>query len=153
MPNTNRSKFIFSFDCPSNCTCTVVILILSSRLSVYMPSHLYFFRKTFPLLTKLLSTSFTGESFIFTELWNVLHDVPKRHSKILCCGHPFDRCESRIEVRRKMSTLNYFKRKETPTKCLERIDKNNETLSSLQLASTEKECVVTELKNVESKDD
>ena len=49
-----------------------------------------------------------------------------------------------------MTILNYFKRKETPSECLEKIDKNNETSSSLQLTSTEMECVVTELKSVES---
>ena len=49
-----------------------------------------------------------------------------------------------------MSILNYFKRKETPFGCLERIDKNNETSSSLQLESTEMECAI-ELESVESK--
>ena len=65
----------------------------------------------------------------------------------------FDHCESRTGVRRKISILNYFKRKETPSasECPERIHKNNETSSSLQLTSTEVECVVTELKGVESK--
>ena len=52
-----------------------------------------------------------------------------------------------------MLILNYFKRKETPSECLERIDKNNETSSSLQLTSTETEFVVTEPKSVESKGD
>ena len=57
----------------------------------------------------------------------------------------------RTGVRRKMSILNYFKRKETPSECLEKIDKNSETSSSLQLTSAEMECIVTELKSVESK--
>ena len=82
---------------------------------------------------------------------NVLHGVRKRHSKILCCDNMFDHCELRSGVRRKMLILNYFKRKETPSECLKRIDKNNETSLSLQPTSTEVECVVTELKNVESK--
>ena len=82
---------------------------------------------------------------------NVLHVVRKRHSKILCCDHMFDRCELRSGVRRKMLILNYFKRKETPSECLKSIDKNNETSLTLQPTSTEVECVVTELKNVESK--
>ena len=82
---------------------------------------------------------------------NVLHVVRKRHSKILCCDHMFDHCELRSGVRRKMLILNYFKRKETPSECLKSIDKNNETSLSLQPTSTEVECVVTELKNVESK--
>ena len=88
--------------------------------------------------------------FILTELLNVLHGFRKRQ-KILCCDHIFDHCESRTGVRRKMSILNYFKKKETPL-CLERIDKSNETSASLQLTSTElMECVVTELKSVKSK--
>ena len=62
--------------------------------------------------------------FIFTELSNVLLGVLKRHSKILCCDPLFGHGESRTGVRRKMSILNYFKRKETPSECLERIDKN-----------------------------
>ena len=88
--------------------------------------------------------------FILTELLNVLHGFRKRHSKILCCDM-FDDCELQRGVRRKMSILNYFKKKETPL-CLERIDKSNETSASLQLTSTElMECVVTELKSVKSK--
>ena len=63
----------------------------------------------------------------------------------------FDHCQSRALVRRKIPILNYFKRKETPSECLEMIDKNNETSSSLQLTSTKMECVVTELKGLESK--
>ena len=63
----------------------------------------------------------------------------------------FDHCESQAGMRRKISILNYFKRKETPSEYLEMIDKNNEIFSSLQLASTEMKCVVTELKSVESK--
>ena len=63
----------------------------------------------------------------------------------------FDHCQSRALVRRKISILSYFKRKETPSECLEMIDKNNETSSSLQLTSTKMECVVTELKGLESK--
>ena len=47
--------------------------------------------------------------------------------------------------------MNYFKRKETQSECPERKDKNNETSLSLQLLGTEVECVVTELKSVESK--
>ena len=89
--------------------------------------------------------------FIFTELSNVLHGFRKRHSKILCCDHMFDLCKSRTEVRRKMSILNYFKMEETPSECIDIIDKNNEISLSLQLTSTEVECVVTELKSVGSK--
>ena len=48
-----------------------------------------------------------------------------------------------------MSILNYFKMEETPSECIDIIDKNNEM--SLQLTSTEVECVVTELKSVGSK--
>ena len=48
-----------------------------------------------------------------------------------------------------MSILNYFESKKTPFECLERIDKNNETSSILQLTSKEVECVVTELNSVE----
>ena len=84
--------------------------------------------------------------FIFTEFSNVLHGVRKKHSKILCCDHMFDHFESRTGAKRKMTILNSSKRKETPSECLERIDKNNETSSSLQLTSTEVECVVTDLK-------
>ena len=79
--------------------------------------------------------------FIFTEISNVLHSFRKRHSKILCCDHMFDHWESRTGVRKKMS----------PPECLERIDINNGTSSCLQLTSTEMECVVTELKSLESK--
>ena len=53
----------------------------------------------------------------------------------------FDHWESRTGVRKKMS----------PPECLERIDINNGTSSCLQLTSTEMECVVTELKSLESK--
>ena len=88
--------------------------------------------------------------FFFTEHSDVFHGVRKRHSEILCCDHIFDHSESRTGMRRKMSILNYFKRKETPFGCLERIDKNNETSSSLQLESTEMECAI-ELKSVEPK--
>ena len=63
----------------------------------------------------------------------------------------FDHCESQTGVRRKMLILNYFKRKETPPERLERIDKNNETFSSLQMTSIEMECVVIELKSAEPK--
>ena len=50
-----------------------------------------------------------------------------------------------------MSILNYFKMEETPSECTDIIDKNNEISLSLQLTSTEVECVVTELKSVGSK--
>ena len=50
-----------------------------------------------------------------------------------------------------MSILNYFKMEETPSECIDIIDKNNEISLSLQLTSTEVECVVTELKSVGSK--
>ena len=50
-----------------------------------------------------------------------------------------------------MLILNYFEWKETSSECRERIDKNNETSSSLQLTSREVQCVVTEFKSVESK--
>ena len=50
-----------------------------------------------------------------------------------------------------MLILNYFEWKETSSECRERIAKNNETSSSLQLTSREVQCVVTEFKSVESK--
>ena len=50
-----------------------------------------------------------------------------------------------------MLILNCFKRKEIPSEFLEKIDKNNETSSSLQLTSTEVECVVTKVKSEKSK--
>ena len=121
---------------------------------------LYFFRKTFPFLTKLFQTSFTGilnKSIWIVEIWNV-HFLwtfecfawcSKKAFQNFCYDHMFDHCESRTGVRRKMSILNYFKSKKTPFECLERIDKNNETSSILQLTSKEVECVVTELNSVE----
>ena len=89
--------------------------------------------------------------FIFTELSNILRGVRKRHSRFFCCDHMFDHCESQTEAKRKMSILNYFKRKEILSECLERIDKNNETSSSLQLTSTEVEYVVTEFEKCRNK--
>ena len=61
----------------------------------------------------------------------------------------FDHCKSRKRVRRKISILNYFERNETSSESLEKIDQDHETLLSLQLRSTEVECVITKLKSVE----
>ena len=58
----------------------------------------------------------------------------------------FDHCKSRKRVRRKISILNYFERNEASSECLEKIDQNDETSSSLQLRSTEVECVITKLR-------
>ena len=49
-----------------------------------------------------------------------------------------------------MSISNYFKKVEAPSECLEKIGKNDEACSSIQLTSTDVECVVTELKSVET---
>ena len=69
--------------------------------------------------------------FIFTELLNALNGFRKRHSKIFCSDHMFDDCESQKGMTRKMSVLNYFKRREPTSDYLERINKNNETSSKL----------------------
>ena len=47
--------------------------------------------------------------------------------------------------------MNRSEEKMSLSECLERIDINKETSSSLQLTSREVKCVVTELKSEESK--
>ena len=61
----------------------------------------------------------------------------------------FDHCKSRKRVKREISILNYFERNETSSESLEKIDQDHETFLSLQLRSTEVECVITKLKSVE----
>ena len=139
MTNNNWIKFIISFDFPSNLHLDRFLLSFRylpiqllifypcedfAKLSFHIHALLYklcFFRKTFSFSKNLFSTSFTGAF----ELSNVLHDFRKRQSKILYCNNMCDHCKLWTGVWRKISILNYFERKET-------------------------QCVVTELKSVES---